>query len=159
MRFGPGSRRGGPWRRASGFVVAVVGLASCTTGPRPPLPAGAPTVAVTMREYRFDFKARVPAGRVLFRVRNAGRVDHQLRLYPLAPGDPPIDALLHGSVQRTFVDFAATMVLHPGRDDAFVVNLRPDTRYALVCLLPDVDDPSGATHALLGMNAEFRTFS
>lgn len=120
-----------------------------------PLPGGSPVIRVAMLDYRFKYRpATVPAGRVLFRVKNSGKVNHQLALYPLTEDFPPINEQLHGPVRRILQDFGSIPGRRPGQEGAFVVNLVPGKRYAMICFLLDAQ---GRNHALRGMNTEFRT--
>ncbi|HET7487845.1 MAG TPA: hypothetical protein VFJ85_07945 [Acidimicrobiales bacterium] len=141
------------------LLVAFLSLAgACTSishaAPSEPLPAPMPVVDVTMTEYHFAFTPPASGGRVMIRVTNAGRVIHALELHPLGADFPPIDQQLHGSVRRTLAPFAELPAMRPGQHRSFVVDLRPDTRYAFLCFVADRDR---VVHALKGMNAEFRT--
>lgn len=121
------------------------------------LPAAPPTVVVTMRDvggYRIDYNPVIPAGRVVFKVVNAGRLVHRLALLPLPEDFPPIDEQLHGSERQTLTPFAGVPDHLPGETATFAVDLAPAQRYALVCF---AEDPDGGSHALMGMNSEFRT--
>ncbi len=110
-----------------------------------------------MAEYSFSYRGdNIPAGRVVFRVHNAGNVDHELGLWPLDEDFPPIDEQLHGSERRVLTPFARTEILAPGRNGGFAVDLVPNRRYALICFLRG---PDGLKHELQGMNAEFRSGS
>lgn len=136
------------------FGAAVTALASvlpaCASGGAP-LP-GRPAVAeVAMREYRFDHGA-IPRGRVVFRVRNAGRLFHRLSLIPLPPDLPPIQEQLRGNQRAVVFTQADVPDTPPGGTGTFAVDLSPG-RYALVCFIVE---PNGASHALQGMASEFR---
>lgn len=107
-----------------------------------------------MTEYRFDYNPVVPPGRVVFRVQNAGRVGHRLAVLPLADDLPPIDAQPRGSERQVIAPFAGVPPRRPGSTGTFAVELAPGRRYAMICSLVD---PEGKSHALKGMNSEFRT--
>lgn len=143
---------------ALGFLSLALVAAACSGEgvPRggPPLPPRPASVGVTMSEYRFDVDATIPAGRVVFRVRNAGRLDHHLSLFPLAEEVPPLDVQLHGPQRRVLTPFGAMPVLRPGQSGSLAVDLVPGRRYALICFLRDPG--GGEVHALKGMHAEFR---
>lgn len=140
-------------------VLAAAGLlaASCSPtgdGGRPAdLPASPPVVAVTLREYRFHLDPDVPAGRVVFRIRNAGKVAHRPALLPLEEDLPPLDEQLRGPVRLAVSPFAGVRTRAPGARGAFAVDLVPGTRYGLICF---IRDPDGSSHALKGMSFEFR---
>lgn len=106
-----------------------------------------------MTEYRFDYDSTVPAGRVIFKVRNTGRVAHSLSLLPLTDDIPPIDEQLRGSRRLGISPFAGVAARRPGASATFAVDLVPGARYAVVCFLADSDR---TLHALRGMASEFR---
>lgn len=136
-------------------VASMVAVASCSAGSSADeeLPAGPPVVEVTMSEYSFTYSPPTDAGRVVFRARNAGTIEHEMGLYPLSEDFPPIDEQLHGSERRLLTPFARAGPLSPGEQDAVAVDLVPGRRYALICF---VRDPGGTVHALRGMNSEFQ---
>lgn len=151
--------------RASLSLRAVLAagtlLASCSTrqignaGPLDaPLPAPAPIVEVEMRDYAFDYDSAIPAGRVVFRARNIGKVAHRLALLPLPEDVPPIDEQLASSQRRFLEPFAAFANRPPGAVGSFAVNLAPGQRYAMICYVVDAD---GEPHYRKGMSSEFRT--
>jgi len=111
-------------------------------------------VTVVLREYRFKLDKAVPAGRVVFRLRNAGRLEHRPALLPLADDLPPLDQQLRGGQRAAIAPFAGTSTRPPGTTAAFAVDLAPGTRYGLICFIRDQD---GVSHAVKGMNLEFRT--
>lgn len=135
------------------IVIAAV-LSSCASNRRPALPTPPSVVDVDMTEFSFRYSPPRSGGRVVFRVRNIGRLDHALTLTPLSEDTPPIDQQLHGSVRRILPQFAGTFSVRPGQVDTFTVNLLAGQRYALLCGLFSGTD---APHDLLGMSSEFRT--
>ncbi len=136
-------------------AVAVV-AASCAPQVKPEpenLPASPPVIVVTLEEYRFELPARIPAGRVVFRVRNPSDAAHRPALLPL--GDlPPLEQQLRGEERAAVAPFAGTRTRAPGATGAFAVVLEPDARYGFICFIRD--DVVGS-HALKGMYHEFRT--
>lgn len=106
-----------------------------------------------MREYRFEYRPPVSPGRALFRARNSGRVEHQLRLVPLSEDVPPISEQLRSEARRIVAPFAGMPPQRPNQSAALAVDLRPGQRYALICYVVDGD---GESHARKGMSAEFR---
>jgi hypothetical protein len=105
-----------------------------------------------MREYRFDHPPQVAPGRVVFTVRNAGALRHELVLLALPEDFPPIDQQLHSDERRAVDTLAALHDRDPGTRDTFAADLAPG-RYAFVCF---IRDPDGVAHALKGMNSELR---
>lgn len=106
-----------------------------------------------MAEFRFDHQRDVPAGRVVFRVRNDGRLEHELTLLPLAEDVPPISEQISGQKRRPVSLFAGVYPRQPGATDTFAVDLVAGRRYAMLCSLRDAD---GTSHARKGMASEFR---
>jgi hypothetical protein len=114
-----------------------------------------PAVAVVdVVEYHLNVRSAIPAGRVVFKILNRGRLMHSLWLIPLPPGLPPINVQLHGK-HRVFVQpYAGVPELQPGQTGTFAVDLAPGQRYGLV----DLDSaPTGQPEAVLGIATEFRT--
>lgn len=146
------SRGGG--RALAGTASAVALLtASCgnQAGEAPPPPPPL-FLDVTMRDYRFVHpRSVVPRGRIVFRVRNAGRHKHELTLVGLPAGLPLTD-LFRGR-GHTFATLADLRDLQPGDGDTFAVELPPG-RYAMLCF---VKGRRGVVHAKgKGMVSELR---
>lgn len=140
----------GRWWSATAIIAALFCL-SC--GSAPALPASPPTVTVTMREYGFDYGRPVPSGRVIFRVRNAGRLPHELLLVVLPPDYPSdLNAQLHSSTRRAVPTRARVPSRMPGAEGFFAVDLGPG-RYGIISFVRGAD---GVTDALHGMSSEFR---
>lgn len=106
-----------------------------------------------MRDFAFEYTRSIPAGRVVFRARNVGRLQHELALVPLSEDFPPIDVQLHGSVRRTVDAIAGIHGRDPGQSGTFAVDLVAGHRYALLCFF---EAPDGESHAVKGMASEFR---
>lgn len=141
--------------RAAAAVVAAV-ASSCAPGAerQVELPASPPEVEVTLREYRFDLSQDVPAGRVVFRLRNVGSSPHRPALLPLGDELPPLEQQLRSGDRAVVTPFAGTRTRVPGATGSFAVDLEPGARYGLICFVRDED---GTSHALKGMHLEFRT--
>jgi hypothetical protein len=105
-----------------------------------------------MREYSFQNLPGVRAGRVVFRVTNAGTRTHSLVLVGLPDDVPPIDQQLRSEERRAVSTYARIPDRPAGSGDTFAVDLVPG-RYALICF---TTDPDGGTHALKGMSSEVR---
>ncbi len=136
-------------------AVAVVAAAACVSEhPRAPLPAPVPVVTVTMTEYSFQLDRAVPSGRVVFRMRNVGRLAHSATLLPLPEDLPPIQVQLQGTERRYLAPFAGVPERPPDTSRSFAVELQPGVRYAMICY---TIDPDRQNHASKGMSTEFRT--
>lgn len=145
-----------PWPAAAAVVAAVTALGGCSSGSaeRPVAPKPAPVVTVDMLDYRFELDRSVPAGRVVFRIRNRGEVPHHLTMLPLPQDVPPIAEQLRGTQRRVVEPYAGIYERQPGDTGTFAVDLAPGRRYALICSVPDED---GQPHWRKGMATEFRT--
>lgn len=143
------------FRRSPALAVVILAASSCASSASPgiPLPAGAPTVVVSMDEYSFNYEPLVPAGRVVFRFDNVGQLPHRVTMVPLTEDVPPVDQQLQGSERRSVSPFAGIPSRPPGASETFAVDLVPGVRYALICF---VEDDDGQTHATKGMSSEFR---
>lgn len=107
-----------------------------------------------MLDYRFDLDRSVPAGRVVFRIRNRGQVPHHLTMLPLPEDVPLIAEQLRGTQRRVVEPYAGIYEREPGDSGTFAVDLAPGRRYALIC---SVQDEDGQPHWRKGMAREFRT--
>lgn len=147
-------RTRGPW--AVALVAVTMGMA-CQAGPGTPmarsLPGRTATVQVSLQEYNIGHTPHVPSGRVMFALRNSGRVPHRPSLVPLTEDVPPIDQQLRGAERRAVSPFAGVTTLGPGERGVFAVDLEPGRRYAFICFAADED---GRPHAVKGMSSEFR---
>lgn len=139
------------------IVVVVAALATgCSSETKsalglPPPPA---VIAVQLKDFSFGYRPTVPSGRVVFHVTNVGKVLHNMAVLPLPDDLPPIAEQLRGQERRSVSPFAAMRPVRPAEAREFAVDLAPGTRYALLC---SVTDSEGKSHALKGMNSEFRT--
>lgn len=141
-------------KRMLALVAMALLAASCNSSrdSGAPLPAGSPLVDVTMRDFAFEHVSEIPAGRVVFRVHNAGEAVHRAALLPLPEDLPPIDAQLRGTERRAIAPFAGIYDRTRGQKGTFAVDLVAGQRYAFVCFVID----EGGSHALRGMSSEFR---
>jgi uncharacterized cupredoxin-like copper-binding protein len=106
-------------RSSTLLALSAVGLAAATPaavtagGPAPTGHAAATTVGVTATEFKFAVRpSSARAGRVTFRLRNAGKVKHDLKIAG-----------------------RKTPVINPKKTTSLSVNLRPGT-YAYLCTVP-----------------------
>lgn len=105
-----------------------------------------------MRDYRFEHAGSVPSGRVVFTVRNAGTVVHELVLVELPEDFPPIAQQLRSDERRGVDTLAAVRARAPGTRDTFGSDLSPG-RYAFICFIQGAD---GVPHWQKGMTSELR---
>ena len=133
-------------------VVAALCVPSAGCRQSAEFPGRAPTVEVTMDEYRFSLDPPGRAGRTVFTATTTGRLDHEMVLVHLPEGFPAIREQLRSDTRRAVDTLATAPSRGPGRSGTFAVDLTPG-RYALICF---VTDPDGEQHARKGMNAEFR---
>lgn len=144
-------------KEAFGLGVVAVLLATATVAcqavdPVAGLPSPPSVVEVTLDEYRIDHTAPVPAGRVVFDVRNDGEEEHELLVVSLPEDFPPIDVQLASDTRQTLFPRYVLPTLIPGEHGTFAVDLGPG-RYGMVCFLTAADDED---HARKGMHTEFR---
>lgn len=140
-------------------LAAAVLSASCQGKARQvaPLPRNPEVVNVVMREYGFDYRGgndrTVRRGRIVFRTRNIGKLEHDLVIVGL-PKDLPgtLAEQLRSPNRRAGRTLAHQDPRPPGTGGFFAVDL-PAGRYGLICF---VRDPDGENHALKGMAGEFR---
>lgn len=146
-----------PRRRQLALVLAGAAAVGSWLLLRPaPLPAAATVLQIDMNEYAFDYDQAggdvLRSGRVVFRARNVGRLEHALRLVQL-PEDMPgtIQQQLRSSERRAVTVVMDLLARPPGSEGFFAVDLAPG-RYAMICFVEDAD---GRQHAVKGMSSEF----
>ena len=103
-----------------------------------------------MRDYRFVHPP-LARGRVIFRVRNAGNVKHELRVLALPKGLPPIDVQLRSKKRQVVNTVAYVARREPDVTATFAIDFRAG-RYAMICFVRAGD---GEQHAFKGMTSEF----
>lgn len=138
------------------MAVSILLLAapSCAPhGARPPLFSGSPVITVRMTDYAFELPADIPAGRVVFRVENAGSLYHNVSVFGMGPEWLPLDEQLHSATRKSVNPFAQVFAMQPGEHGTFAANFRKGGRYGFIC---ELASPDGRPHYLLGMNAEIR---
>lgn len=150
-------RRGWSAIATIGLVVALGGtvvLAEQLHSPAPAPDLMPQQVDVTMTEYRFEYAPPSQPGRTVFQVRNVGAEDHVFGLYLLPDDLPPIDEQLKGDERRGVDSPLELPVAEPGEVQTVGVDLVEGQRYAILCFLGSTAE--NQTHAVLGMNSEFR---
>lgn len=149
-------RRGGARPRTAAMAVLTMALGAAVSGcggdKAAALPPPPTVVEVAMVEHRFDYRRAIPPGRVIFRVANLGRVEHQMVLTRLPDDLLPLDDQLHSDVRRPLETLRTLPAYAPGESGSFAVNLAPG-RYGFLCFLQEPGDE--VSHALQGMNSEF----
>lgn len=133
-------------------LLTGTGGGACRRSVPGALPLPPAVVNITMREFSLDRDRPIPAGRVLFRARNLGRVDHQLYLVVVDEQSPPVAETFRARAREVLSPLAYLPAVPPGGTATFAHDL-PVGRYALICLL---QDDEGESHAAKGMNLEFR---
>lgn len=145
------------WRLVAAAVVLAGLLAGCAGAgsSEEPLPPEAATVEVRLADDELSLEGRpVPAGRVVFEVRNVGEHDHRLTLAPIGDDRPPMEQDVADETERPIRQLARVPTLKPGETGTFAVDLAPDQRYAMVDY---AEAPDGTQYMDLGVVGEFRT--
>jgi uncharacterized cupredoxin-like copper-binding protein len=131
-------------------VLAALGVAGYsslhhkTAASAAPPSAAVRRVNVTLSDYRVRVSStRGAAGKITFRVRNAGRVEHELVVLRTAK---PAGDLGRASRIKEVVHVGEVSGLKPGAAKTLVLSLKPG-HYSLVCNLPG--------HYMAGMHADF----
>lgn len=139
---------------AAAVFVAAASVGACGGPNRPAdLPPVAPTVNIVLREYVIERPTFIPGGRVVFRVHNAGRLNHVLQLFPWPDNLPPIKEQVTRKLSEVHIpSLGGTPQQFPGQTDEFAVDLARG-RYVLIDQLPD---RLGQSDAAKGMATEFR---
>jgi hypothetical protein len=135
------------------LALGVLIGASCAPAHAPPV--AEQVLEVVGTEYAFQVPDTVSPGRTVVRLRNVGRVLHEVILMKLQPG-VPTDSLLAQAEWRSgfrqFVDGGnAVLFAPPARtgDGELVVDLEPGRDYLLWCNF--TDGKGTPRHAALGM--------
>jgi hypothetical protein len=140
--------------RILAMVAATVAMVACSPGGSPGrLPPSAPTVQVEIDDTDVRHPKPVPAGRVVFRIRNRGQEPHQLTLLQLSEDSPPIEQRLdqEGGPAPAYV--AQVPGTAPGGTGMFAAELKEGRRYALVDLSRASD---GTLRGRRGVASEFQ---
>jgi uncharacterized cupredoxin-like copper-binding protein len=114
-------------------TVAAPSTAAAPTTAAATAPALAHTVGVSLREYSVNPTAKAAAaGKVTFRVRNAGSITHE---FVVLRTSKAADALLKGARADESGNVGETGDLKAGASKTLKLNLKPG-HYALICNLP-----------------------
>lgn len=148
------SRVGARRLAAAAPSLSVIAAACFAGGVNKPLPPAVPVVEVRLDEDSVTYRRPVPAGRVVFQVRNVGESVQRLALVPLPEGFPDIAAQLKGAKRRSADLLARVSSLKPGETRMFAVDLVAGHRYAMVDFSKA---PDGTIRGKLGVASEFRT--
>lgn len=151
----PSAWRVGGALRCAALLVLVLLVAGCARGEAGgPLPPPTPTVEIDIVDDDVVAEGPVPAGRVVFRIENAGEDPHQLSLLLVAEDTPPIEEQLEDAPEQSPALVARVPLLRPGETSVFAVGLAAEQRYALVDLS---QPPEGEPPAERGVVTEFHT--
>lgn len=156
----PGGRA--PWRcrcgRLAGLALAVAAAllaAGCTPGAADkPVPGPVPAIQVLIEDDDLAIHGPVPAGRVVFQIRNLGQRPHRLTLFPMPEDAGPIEQEVTDEKQRPVRLLARVSNLQPGNTGTFAADLAAGQRYGLIDYSRA---PDGTQHMALGVAGEFRT--
>ena len=158
--FSSGGEEGGE----ETFVLSLVRedgawkLDELRSGPQE-IPEGVKKVDLELNEFAFGFNAsEITDGTFAFAAKNVGKQNHQVGVLKI-PADLDIQEFIQSEEEEEIEgieDVAFTLPFPPG-DEANVVFDQPlePGRYALLCFVPDSEDPEGTPHAAKGMIAEF----
>lgn len=140
-------------RTASRLALAGLVVLTACTASQAEVPPPAPTVDLTMQDYRFEVPGELPPGRVVLDVANAGEENHDLTVVAL-PEDFPATFEEHFATgqRRPLGTVVFLSPLEPGETDILALDLAPG-RYGLLCTL---ETPDGVAHSRLGMATQIR---
>ncbi|MPZ50338.1 MAG: CHRD domain-containing protein [Dehalococcoidia bacterium] len=140
---------GGIWKLDSAVLVPA------------PVPAGVQTVDMELREFAFVYdKSKVTSGRFAIEYDNTGDQVHEIVLFKLDTTAPLLQFLqsvdMEGPPPEELEFIAARAPIEAGEQGNIVFS-QPlsNGRYALICFLPDTDDPEETPHFIKGMFSEF----
>ena len=141
--------------RPSRTSIAIALVLGVGCAPQP----AAYQLTVTTTDYAFQMLDTVRAGPIVFHLRNAGAVRHELLLSELKAGVRPESAYAvvqkGGDIDAVFEKDAALLVAGPGETPQMGLraNLTKGRTYVLACTLQDA--PDKPPHVMLGMYKPF----
>ena len=113
--------------------------------------AAAPDARITLRDYSYEIKPEIAAGKRTIRVDNAAAQPHELILVRLAPGKSAADMLAWLEKMQgppPGAPIGGTTFLSQGASNDVTADFEAG-EYALLCMVPDVGD--GKPHVAHGM--------
>lgn len=149
--------RVGPSRTAALIAATVLGAAvvSC----RPAAPAGPTETVVAASDYAFQSPAHLPSGARTFRLKNVGKVAHEVAMGQLRQGitaDSVLARIATGGDPGDLTDgVVGVLIAGPGETSLgrLTVDLVPGRTYMMICQFKDAD--SLPPHVAMGMQASF----
>lgn len=145
---------------AGGPPAAKLKVVTVTTAADKPAAEPQSELAVTERDFAFEFPSEVKSGPRTVKVVNAGLQSHEMPIVKLAPGKTVADVLAALSAPRVpgqppptppYEVVAGIGPLAPGGAAIFTLDLKPGTYHAL-CFIPDPG--THKAHMALGMVQE-----
>jgi hypothetical protein len=138
------------------FMRGMVHALTVTPATGPAAAAPKADIALTLKDYGFDFSAPVTAGTHTFEVKNAGPQPHEVELLKLAPGKKLDDLMkwmdgMKGPPPASGMG-GAVLGAPGGKSVYFTADFTPGD-YALLCFITDSKDKK--PHFLHGMSHAF----
>lgn len=118
---------------------------------------GTEMIDLEMNEFAFEFdegSEDLTNGTFAFSIKNTGDQVHEA-VMARVPAEGSLEEILMSEDESSFEFIGVKAPVASGAElDWAVPELEPG-RYAIVCFLPDTEDPEGTPHAFKGMVAEF----
>ncbi len=139
------------------IVVTLLGLVGSDC--RQPQPAAAVETTVSAADYAFQVPRHFSQGRAVFRLRNTGRVPHEMALGQLRPGmtaDSVLARVASGKDPAELTDgVVGILIAGPGTSSlgTLSADLIRGRTYMMICQFRDAD--SLPPHLAMGMQASF----
>ncbi len=144
-------------RAAGALGLAAVALVAPACGPAGPTQA--PESVVDASDYAFQVPASLHAGPTRFRLRNTGKVPHEMAMGQLRAGvtaDSLLSRMAAGGDPTDLTDgVVGILITEPGETSlgTLDVELLPGRTYVMICQFKDAD--SLPPHVAMGMQASF----
>ena len=145
--------------RLAGLLGAATILTLATPACRNGLPATPAEATIAASDYAFQVPNHLAQGRTLFRLRNAGRVPHEMALGQLRAGvtaDSVLARITAGGDPADLTDgVVGILIAEPGTASlgTLSVDLIRGRTYMMICQFRDAD--SLPPHLVMGMHASF----
>jgi hypothetical protein len=139
--------------------VGLALLATVVVACGPARPAPAREVIISASDYAFQVAHEMPAGPVIFKLENRGRVPHEMALGQLRAGitaDSVLTRVAAGGDPDDLTDgIVGILITEPGTTSlgSLRADLVPGRTYMMICQFRDAD--SLPPHIALGMHASF----